>query len=649
MIRKLKGLFVQICDETNLRVAFDRVSDNQGAPGVDGVTVEQFARRLDEHIETIIADLHEQRYRAKPARPVEIPKSSGGKRRLLIPAVRDRVIQTAASSLLVSGLEPVFHPLSFGYRPGRSVQQACRQVDHFRRAGLTWAVDADIHSYFDSVRHDRLIARLQEHVADDRFVDLISLWLETYGVRGRGLPQGSPISPVLANLFLDCLDDAFDQGPHKLIRYADDFVILAKQREAAETARALAEKVLSSQALDLHPHKTRIVNFDQGFRFLGRLFIRSLVIEDPWDEPIDITALPKAVELPAQDTSKEEDHKRPAPRKRSLYLASDATLLSVGTGYCLEITESGHLRLRVRPDMLDRVEIYPGAAIAQVALRLLMRERIPVVFLEANGEPIGTVHGRAGHQGKLHLAQAAVVLDPARRLDFARSFVEARIHNHRALLRRLNRNRGDLAVVRACEEINRILRKVQTAEDFSSLMPYEAHSAKLYWSVLGQLLPDGWVFEKRQRRPPGSPFDVILSYLSAILTSDMEAVVVRAGLHPSFGILHSTKNDESVCATDLVEEFRGPIAEACAVTLVAQRAVALDGFTIDPISGVGYIMSDDARDAIIRGYERWLDRPISDPSSPDKCPWSELMRRQAQRLAAALTNGTPYSPYRMDY
>lgn len=648
MPQKLKGLFSCICDPTNLTAAFERVKANQGAPGSDGVSVSQFERRLDEHIDTLIGELERDTYRPRAGRAVDIPKRSGGKRRLLIPTVRDRVVQTAASDQLAPGLEPFFNPMSFGYRPGRSVQQACRQVDHFRRQGLTWVVDADIHSYFDSVRHDHLIRRLQDYVSDERFVNLVSLWLETYGVRGRGLPQGSPISPVLANLFLDCLDDLFERGKSKLVRYADDFVILSASRDDAEQARADAEEILAAQALDLHPHKTRILNFDQGFRFLGRLFVRNLVIEDPWDEPADATQThPSQTETDESQIGDNDHANRGVKRRRSLYLVTDDTLLAIGTGDCLEVSEAGHLRLRLRPDMLDRVEIYPGASVEQAALRLLMRERIPVIFLDHNGEHLGSVLGRAGTQGRLHLAQAQLILDASRRFSLAQSIVEARIHNHRALLRRLNRLRNDLAVVRACEDINRTLRKVKAAAEFSSLMAYEAQSAKTYWSVLGQLLPDGWLFETRRRRPPGTPFDVVLSYLSAILTSDLEQIVRRVGLHPGFGILHATKDDDSVCATDLVEEFRGPIAESCAITLVAQKSLKPEEFTIG--EGGGYMMSDAARKTIIRGYERWMDRPISDQASAEKCPWAELMRRQAMRLAAAIENRAQYAPYRMDY
>ncbi len=640
MSRKLKGLFYTIAEASALTMAFARVKENGGAPGTDHVTIERFEKRLRHEIGNLVEELLESRYQPRIARPVKIPKKSGGTRQLMIPAVRDRVVQTAASQLLVPGFEPIFEESSFGYRPGRSVDQAIWKVDKYRREGLRWAVDADIKSYFDNVSHEHLILRLNEHVNDERFTDLVSLWLETYGDNGKGLPQGSPISPVLANLFLDPLDEAFKHGKSRIVRYADDFVLLAPTRDLAEEAREKASKLLGKQGLKLHPEKTRIVSFDQGFRFLGCEFVRSIVIEDPWDEGENPTYAPAEL-----DESKDRTG-RSIPSRRTLYLASPGTRLSLGTGDCLEVSQAERPRLRLRPEMLDRLEIYPDVEVDMSALRTILETRVPVAFMNAGGDISGMAGPRVGINAKLHLEQAKASLEEQRRFKIAKAIVSARIHNQRALLRRLNRSKNDLSVVRTCEEINRVLRKLPKDGATSTLMAYEARSAKLYWDVLGQMLPETWIFLRRRRRPPETPFDALLSFLSVILTNDIEGAVLRAGLHPGFAVLHSVKNGNAACATDLVEEFRGPVAEACAVTLAAQRAIKPEGFEK---GHNGFHISSPTREAIIRGYERWLSRSIKDPKTSTSIPWRQLILRQAKRYAKALLTQQSYKPYRMDY
>lgn len=640
---RLSGLFDRVAETTALAVAFTRVKANAGVPGGDGVSIADFERRLAREIPALVEELILGTYVPRRARGARIPKDGGGFRDLTIPAVRDRVVQSAAAALLMDGLDPEWEDSSFGYRRGRSVEMAVRMVDKHRRDGLRWVVDADIRSYFDSVPHDRLIRRLQDHVDDGPFVDLISLWLEAYGEAGRGLPQGSPVSPVLANLYLDVLDEAIEDRKTKIVRYADDFVILTLDAAAAEAARDKAARLLQREGLELHPDKTRIVPFDRGFRFLGRLFVRSIVIEDPWDEAPPVAAVPPAAE--AEDGRDRSG--RPSRLRRVLYLVTEGTRLSLGTGEAIEVSEDGRPRLRLKAHMIERVEVHPGVDVDIDALRALLLARVPVVFVDPRGEPLGGLGPRPGPNTELHLAQAAVVLDGARRRLFAEAIVAARIHNHRALLRRLNRGREKPEVVQACEAINRVLRKLPQAEGVASLMSYEGQSAKAYWAVLGQLLPEGWAFHTRQRRPPRTAFDSVLSFLSTLVTNDVERAVNMAGLHPGFAVLHTSKAGEFACATDLVEEFRGPVAEACAVTLCAQKVVKASGFADDPKLGV---RPDPAtREAILRGYERWLARPVKDPGGSSDVPWRNLIERQARRFSAAILGGEAYRPYRMDY
>ncbi len=272
-----------------LTAAFHKVLRNGGGPGGDGDTLQSFAQAAEARIARLSFELETGLYRPGPLRRVTIPKRSGGTRILSIPCVIDRVAQTAAATLLSDLLESEFEPSSFAYRPGRSARQAVARVAALRRQGWTFVVDGDIRAFFDEVPHKPLLGKLIAHVKDERFVDLVALWLRSFSDEGRGLAQGSPLSPVLTNLHLDVLDEAFQNGPIRIVRFADDFVLLARTRPGAEAALARAANLLADHGLVLNLEKTRIVPFEQAFEFLGHLFVRSVEIETDRD---DLSAAP---------------------------------------------------------------------------------------------------------------------------------------------------------------------------------------------------------------------------------------------------------------------------------------------------------------------------------------------------------------------
>lgn len=278
---------------TRLKAALDRVVDNRGAPGVDGVTVFDFAAQGQAALAELQGDVVCGRYTAQPLRRAWLPRLDGKPPRPLgIPTVRDRVIQTAVAQTLAPLLEAEFEECSYAYRQGRSVRMAVERIASLQRQGYTWVVEADIERFFDTIPHAPLLARLDVLVdGDAELVALVRQWLtapvrdEQAGtltpVTGRGIPQGSPLSPALANLYLDHLDEALIDADHALVRYADDFVVLARSRERAEAAVELTGEVLDDLALRLNPLKTRVVSFEQGFEFLGWNFVRSLAVQSP--------------------------------------------------------------------------------------------------------------------------------------------------------------------------------------------------------------------------------------------------------------------------------------------------------------------------------------------------------------------------------
>jgi len=230
-----------VLDRPNMQRAYDRVMRNKGAPGVDGVTVEELKGYLKTHWSTHKQELLDGTYRPQPVRKVEIPKPGGGKRSLGIPTVLDRLIQQALHQVLSPVFEPGFSESSYGFRPGRNAGQAVQQARDYVEAGHRWVVDIDLEAFFDRVNHDMLMARVARQVKDKRVLKLIRAYLESGVCEGgvvmatrEGTPQGGPLSPLLSNILLTDLDRELEKRGHRFCRYADDCNIYVKSDKAGQ-------------------------------------------------------------------------------------------------------------------------------------------------------------------------------------------------------------------------------------------------------------------------------------------------------------------------------------------------------------------------------------------------------------------------------
>ena len=249
---------------------------------MDGQSIERFAARAEDYLAELAATLREGQYRPQPIKRVDIPKGDGRTRPLGIPTVKDRIAQTAVKLAIEPIFEAAFHPMSYGFRPGRSCRDALREVARLLGEGHTFVVDADLQGYFDSIPHERLMQRVEERISDGRILGLLRGWLEQDILRGlerwtptAGTPQGAVISPLLGNLYLHPLDEKMAARGYRMVRYADDFVVLCRSREEAEAALAEIAAWVAENGLRLHPDKTHVGDCreqGEGFDFLGYRF-----------------------------------------------------------------------------------------------------------------------------------------------------------------------------------------------------------------------------------------------------------------------------------------------------------------------------------------------------------------------------------------
>ncbi len=273
-------LFERVLQRENLSAAWKRVRANKGAAGVDGMTIDAFpAWARSDNWTRVTTELATGRYKPSPVRRVEIDKPDGGTRQLGIPTVTDRVIQQAIAQVLTPVFDPGFSNNSFGFRPHRNGQQAVKQIRDIIKEGRRFAVDVDLSKFFDRVNHDLLMTRLGNKVKDKRLLRLIKQYLRAgfvdnqfYGESREGVPQGGPLSPLLANIMLDPLDKELEKRGHKFARYADDFTIVVNSQRAGERVlRSISQYLQNRLKLVVNASKSRVVKTSQS-QFLGFTF-----------------------------------------------------------------------------------------------------------------------------------------------------------------------------------------------------------------------------------------------------------------------------------------------------------------------------------------------------------------------------------------
>ena len=287
---KYYSLIDKVYSRRNLEEAYRAVRTNKGAPGIDGQTVYAFGENLEAELDALHLELKTGKYKPLPVRRVEIPKPDGSKRPLGVPTVKDRVVQQALLNIMQPIFDPEFHPSSYGYRPGRSCQQAVAKAERYmNHHGLGHVVDMDLSKCFDRLDHGLILQGVNRRISDGSVLRLIRQFLEAgvmregiYEDTGIGSPQGGVISPLIANIYLDHFDRAMrSQGIH-IVRYADDILVFARSPRQAEKHRKIAYKILEGELkLTINREKTQITSVEKGVSYLGFVIYPKYVTIQP--------------------------------------------------------------------------------------------------------------------------------------------------------------------------------------------------------------------------------------------------------------------------------------------------------------------------------------------------------------------------------
>ncbi|HID70363.1 MAG TPA: group II intron reverse transcriptase/maturase [Desulfobacterales bacterium] len=685
----------QVLSDANLLQAWYKVKSNDGCAGIDGVYLSSFERNLFSKLALLKDEVLYQTYRPKPLLRVYIPKKSGGMRPLSIPAVRDRVLQTAVSLIITPVFEAEFEECSYAYRRGRSVKMAVEKISQLRDQGFTWVVDADIKSYFDEIDHDRLMIEVKKLITDEEIIRLIKLWLQAVIRDGeriefvkKGVPQGSPVSPLLANLYLDKFDEAMLGRNFRLIRFSDDFVILCKSKKRAEKAMEFTEQVLQSLKLRINKTKTDIPTFKRGFRFLGVDFIRSLTIKAQYPtiipEEIDFGTLAeipaKIPELDGQETSADKSHEilpetsmaeaftaagvapddfpdtsppmvdhfdsspddgadvkrvNHDPLLRTLYMFTPGVVLGKESER-FTIRRAGKVVQRILAIKVDQVMVYGNIQITTQAMQFCIAEKIPIFLLSGHGKFYGIIDGFDTDPVLLHRDQFNRAADEQFCLDLAKALLRGKIVNSRVLLLRQKRRRSSDILSNSIGHLKRSLGKLEKAITLNEIRGYEGSAARVYFQALATLFDPDWRFSGRRKKPPPDPINSLFSYGYTLLYYNLYSLVRGRGLNPHVGFLHPVRPGHPALVSDIIEEFRAIVVDTVVLNLVLNRRIIPDDFTVPTDARQPCLLGERSKSLFVRELEKKLNSRLIYPANDQKLDYRRCMEHQVLHLARVI-------------
>lgn len=703
--------YQQFLSWENFQRAWERVQDNQGCAGSDGETIAQFAERAELHLADLIRRLQQGAYRPLPLRQFQIPKRRGvaaepssNFRTLRVPAVRDRIVQQALLNVLHPLLDPQFEACSFAYRPGRSHLMAVRQVEQWRKQGYTWVLDADVVQYFDNVQHSRLFAEFAERINQPEFLALVQQWMTVGSLTGAGLmlpqkgvPQGAVVSPILANVYLDDFDEVLSATSLKLVRYADDFVLMGRNQQQVLEGQELVRELLQGMGLELHQGKTRVVDFEQGFRFLGHAFAGDLIVplhaqrsdEAATHQPVD-SAIPliRYADPPVESSAMQQAMletiealklaQRPIPpplfvalgyavrEPKPLEIISDESIWSTGMSTLYLVQQGATLRKEqgrflVRAEAgqqvseteipireVEQVLVFGNVQLTTAAMAACLEVEIPVIFLSQLGDYKG--HLWSAELGDLaaEVAQFDRRHQPDFQLTTARTIVQAKLWNSKQLLLKLNRKHAIAEVATAIAGLNQdweAAAQIESAEALNPLRGYEGVAATRYFAALGRLIKHpGFTFNQRNRRPPTDPVNSLLSFGYTLLFNNVLSLILAEGLNPYLGNLHRSDRKQAHLAFDLMEEFRSPVVDTLVIKLINQKILRPTDFSFPAADG-GVYLTDAARRVFLKQFEARLSLKLTHADAAEPVSYRRVIQLQVRRYKRSLLTGEPYAAF----
>lgn len=580
-------------DPRNLMAAVEQMRLAGRAPGIDMEPLDEFMDNLTARIPELRQSLNDGTVTPSPLRGLLIQRKNEAQGTeklcpLAIPTITDRFLQRAVFLALEPALDSVFEESSYAYRRGLSHLRARDGVRAAREQGFTHVLDADIKAFFDEVDWDLLRIRLEAYLGDDPVVNVLMAWIKAPVEfedrtihRNKGLPQGAVVSPLLANLYLDQLDEAIEALGFKLVRYADDFVVLGKKAQDMQALRQSITEELQRLHLTLNQQKTSVVSYDQGFHFLGAFFCRSVVLEVAKDrntvESV-LTRLPPSLktedrQVPLsgwladffnQPDPRQAQAELPAPGshqpipppsgyRRGVYVVTHDTQMQ-GRKQGLILTPPKQRPIIVSWNHISELVLLGSSFVPSSVIQRALANRVPISLHQRDGTPAGMILPQGVRcPSPTTVRQWEAFRDDAFRLQVARTLVAGKIRN----IRISSRRRPAEGTTTLLAYLSGLEQKALSATDPDILRGIEGQAAHAYFQMWPKWVDVGFAdFPGRKGRGATDPLNVMLNLLYSQLYRLTQTTLFSVGLDPFLGAFHIARGRYAALASDMMESFR---------------------------------------------------------------------------------------------
>lgn len=577
MVSESDFLDNRIRDPQEIRRTIGEVAENSDL--ADKLDRSYFER--EEIVSELADELGSRSYRPEAARMRMLPKKAGGTRSICTLSAKDHIVHRHLFRILQPAFDRMFEDCSVGYRPGRSVQTAKKIIDQALADGCRFVVESDIEAFFDEIDWEVLEAKLDQALPPGepltRGLIAMAIRMEVEGQKGescrtKGLLQGSPLSPLLSNLYLDAFDEKMLAADRRLVRYADDFVILARSHAEAEQALSDARAILAEEKLTLKGEKTRLGPVDLGFSFLG-----------------------------AEFGGLESDFVEKMVLRKPLYISPSYGF--IGIDYDSVIVKRGTELIRRIPLRRVREMVILGSH--TISTRLLQRcsfEKIPVTFCSPSGGYMNTLapDSKRFHDVEARHALRYHVLLETDRVRVAASIAAAKVHNYREwIIRRFGPEGSEAAA-----QLGKALSSIPDAQSLEEVRGHEGYAARSVFRLVADLAAaHGFQSEGRVPYKKKDHLNSLLDFAYFLLTARLNMLIRGKGLNPYLGFLHSAKDHYESLVYDLAEPFRFRM-DALVLRIINQGVIKKEDFTRQPDKGERYFLSSNRAGHFIEVFER---------------------------------------------